>query len=236
TVRGFRTRHAAEFHDRVVPNPRLAGGHEFRRRFLEGCLVVWNPEGPVEHAFDVGIDDGVPLVERKTRHRVRGVETHALQFLEFRWRFGKFAVERFDDLAGGLVEIARPIVVAETVGTPKAHYVGAVGIGERLDSGPALSKVLERFHYAIELGLLAHHFRDRYFVGVRGFAPRKISMPLLVPFDQRPPDGPFIGNREFGFGTRFGMSHCPERVAHEKYAWRSTRSESGLRAGLRNTP
>ncbi len=67
----------------------------------------------MEDTFDVGVDHRTAVVEREGGHRVGGVRPDTHQRLELLGVVREGAVVVVDDLAGGLVEVLRAVVVPQ---------------------------------------------------------------------------------------------------------------------------
>ena len=153
---------AAQFHQGLVeaadvarrqhglgrrPKQLLAG----RRR---GLAVVG--QQPAEDPHRVGFQDRPPLVEGDGEDRPRRVAANARQSLDRLGIAGEAAVVVGDDLPGGLVELPRAAIVAQSF--PKPQDLLLIGLRQRANRGQGGQKPLEVRLDGFHLRLLEHDF------------------------------------------------------------------------------
>ena len=123
-----------------------------------------------QHAVYVGVEHRFRRAERETRDCRRGVGAYAGQPQQFRRAFRQPAAMTLHNLSGESVEAHSACVVAHA--GPYADDVSRRSLSERLERRESLEERSVLGDDAIHLGLLKHHLRDEYRVGVGGAPPR----------------------------------------------------------------
>ena len=111
-----------------------------------------------QHPLYVGVQDGQALAKGETEHGASSVAPNAGEGRYGLERIRKNALVTFHHLAGRLMQVVRPAVIAQSL--PGIAYLVERGRGQsrhRRETGQETPVILQ---HALDLRLLEHHLRD----------------------------------------------------------------------------
>lgn len=199
--------------DEVVrPGPELVSG----LRGVDGGPMV---EEPGEDARNVGVHNGGGAVEGKGCDRACGVAANAGEGCEKDGIGGKPAVVFGEDHAGGLLQVAHAVVVAEPFPLAEEFCFGGGGEGGEVREGGEKAFEASVLQNCGNGGLLEHDLGNEDGVGIGGAAPGVVPSLLMEPPEDGAAKGADISQRSslghrLVHGNNFG--HCTSEVEPRK--------------------
>ena len=133
-----------------------------------------------QHAFDVAIQNGTPLMQREYADggSCRTPDAGQLEYLFKLAR--KFAVIFFCDDLRGAMQVAPARIVAQPA--PVRQYFIFTGNGKRSDIREARDEALVIWNDSGNLSLLQHDLGQPYVVGIRTLPRQAVATMLVLPF------------------------------------------------------